>query len=158
MPQLLDAVLRGSEMISVKNLDAIARQQWGEGAAHRRDDRLQPFCRGADHRGRDAGLEVVEFVIDRLERHANGLGTGVIGGVDGGLNAVDHQAHQVNDRGEEERARVLEFSSVREQFVQEPRRECVFQKARTMTETGLSWTNRSKTSLSSIRVASLQSW
>ena len=27
--QLLDAVLRGSEMISVKNLDAIARQQWG---------------------------------------------------------------------------------------------------------------------------------
>ncbi len=28
--QLLDAVLRGSEMISVKNLDAIARQQWGE--------------------------------------------------------------------------------------------------------------------------------
>ena len=39
------------------------------------------------------------------------------------------------------------------------RGESVFsRRPRTMTETGLSWTNRSKTSLSSIRVASLQSW
>ena len=129
-----------------------------ERAAHRRDDRLQPFCRGADHRGRDAGLEVVEFVIDRLERHANGLGTGVIGGVDGGLNAVDHQAHQVNDRGEEERA-VYWSSAAFANNSSKNRGESVFsRRPRTMTETGLSWTNRSKTSLSSIRVASLQSW
>ena len=32
------------EMIAVEDLDAIARQQRRQGAAHRRDDRLQPFC------------------------------------------------------------------------------------------------------------------
>ena len=39
------------------------------------------------------------------------------------------------------------------------RGESVFsRRPRTMSQTGLSWTNGSKTSLSSIRVASLQSW
>ena len=122
-------MLGGREMVAVENLDAIARQAAVAGAARRRDDRLQPFCRGADQRGRDVGLEVVEFVVDRLERHADGLGAGVIGGVDGGLDAVDNQAHQVDDRGEQERARVLPFSDILEQFVHEPRREGVFQKA-----------------------------
>ena len=127
--QFLDAVLSGSQMIPVEDLDAIARQQRRQGAAHRRDHRRQPFRGGADQCGRDAGLDVVEFVVDRFERDADGFGTGFIGGVDGGADAADHHAHQVNDRGEEERARILPIRRILEQFIHETRREGILQEA-----------------------------
>ena len=121
-------MLGGGEMVAVENPDSVARKQRGQGGDHRRDDRLQPFCRGADQRGREDRFEVVEFVVDRLDRHADGLGAGVKGGVDGGVDAVNNQAHQVDDRGEKESACILSFSDILKQLVHGLRRERVFQK------------------------------
>ena len=41
VPQLLDAMLGGGEMVAVEDLDAITGQQRWQGAAGCRDDRLQ---------------------------------------------------------------------------------------------------------------------
>ena len=49
----LDAMLGGGEMVAVENPDSVARKQRGQGGDHRRDDRLHPFCSGADQRGRE---------------------------------------------------------------------------------------------------------
>ena len=50
------------------------------------------------------------------------------GGVDGGVDAVNNQAHQVDDRGEKESACILSFSNILKQLVHGLRRERVFQK------------------------------
>ena len=84
-------MLGGGEMVAVEKPDSVARKQRGQGGDHRRDDRLHPFCSGADQRGREDRFEVVEFVVDRLDRHADGLGAGVKGSVDGGVDAVNNQ-------------------------------------------------------------------
>ena len=127
--QLLDAMLRGREMIAVEDLDAITGQQRWQRAAGRRDDRLQRFAVVRTNAAEMFGLDVVELVVDRLERDADRLGAGVIGRVHRGPHAGDDQTHQVDDRGEQERARVLPFGDVLEEFVHRPRREGVLQKA-----------------------------
>ena len=71
---------------------------------------------------------------------------------------VNNQAHQVDDRGEKESACILSFSNILKQLVHGLRRERVFQKGPNHNRDGAVWANRSKTSLSSIRAASMRSW
>ena len=76
---------------------------------------------------------------------------GVKGGVDGGVDAVNNQAHQVDDRGEKKSACILPFSDILKQLIHGLRRERVFQKGPNHDRHGAVLANRSKTSLSSIR-------
>ena len=73
-----------------------------------------------DQLRREARLGAVDLVVDGPERDADGLGVGLEGGVDGGPDAADDDAHQVHDRGEEERAGVLPLGDVLEQCVDGP--------------------------------------
>src|SRR6266511_893955 len=98
-PQLLESVLGAGEMVAVEDLGAVARQQGGSGAVPGVNDRSQALGRRVDQRRRQGWFGAVEFVINGTERGLDGLGLGLVGGVNGGLDAADDEAHQIHDRG-----------------------------------------------------------
>ena len=82
-----------------------------------------------DQRGGDLRFDAVEFVVDGLERDIDGLGLGLIGGVDRGPDPADDQTHQVDDRGEEELFGVLPFGDIFEELVHNRWAEGILQDA-----------------------------
>ena len=72
------------QVVAVEDLDPVARQPGRPLAAHGGDDRPEGAGRVPDQFRRDARLGAVELVVDGLERDAEGLGPGPVGGVDGG--------------------------------------------------------------------------
>ena len=87
------------------------------GAARRVDDRCQAPGRAADQGRRERRFGAAELAVDGLDRGVEGLGVGLVGGVDGGPDAADDQAHQVHDRGEEESLGVLLLGDAFKQFI-----------------------------------------
>ena len=125
--QLLEAVLGPGQMIAVDDLDAITRQQGGPSAVHRLDDRFQTFGGRADQCRSDPRFDAVDLAVDGAERGVEDLGVCLVGSMDGGPDAADDQAHQVDDRGEEELSCILMFRNVFEQLIDDSGVEGVLQ-------------------------------
>jgi hypothetical protein len=110
-------VLGPGQVIAVEDLDTVAGQPSHPLAAHGRDDRAQGAGGVADQLGGQAGFQAFELVVDGPERDAEGFGFGPVSGVDGGLDLGDDRAHQVHDRGEQQRPGVLPLCGSLEQGV-----------------------------------------
>jgi hypothetical protein len=118
-PQLLDPMLGAGEVIAVEDSSAIAGEPVWPGPSHRVDDRGQPRGHGVDQRGGDGGLGAVERVVDGVDGRPDGLGACLKGGMDRGPETADHDAHEVDDHGEEELVGELLAGDLLEELVED---------------------------------------
>jgi hypothetical protein len=97
----------------------IAGQEWRGAAAHGGDDRRQAVGRQAHQRRPRGGLDAFELAIKGRERDADGDGLLLVSRVDGGPDPTDDEAHETDDRGEEELARILALRGLLEELIDE---------------------------------------
>ena len=124
---LLQAVLRGRQMVAVEDAHPIARDGLGQAPAEVGHDRLQAAGGVADQFGTDGGFDPLQLVVDAGQRDGDVNGLVHVGGADGGVSAGDHQTHQIDRGGEEQLPGVLLVRLPLEQLVQGGRAEGVFQ-------------------------------
>ena len=124
-PQFLDPVLGLGQVVAVEDLGAIALQERRQAASHGRDHRGESLGRGSDHGRPDRCLDPLDLAVEGRERGVDGYGVLGVGGVDGGSDAADDDAHQFDDRREQELARVLTLGDVLEELVEHARAEGV---------------------------------
>jgi hypothetical protein len=104
-------------VIAVEDLGAEALQG-RQPAPQPADDRGQPVRRVPDQGRRRARLDVGQLGVDRLDRHRDLGGRGLVGGVDRPVGAADDQAHQIDAGREQQFAAVLPAGGPVEQAVE----------------------------------------
>ena len=114
-------------MVAVEDFGAIAGQKRGQTASHGPDDRFEPLGRGSHHGRRNRGFQTSDLVVKGGERGVNGDCVFLVGGVDGRTNATDDKAHQLDDRREEDLARVRFFGDVLEEVIENSRVESILE-------------------------------
>jgi hypothetical protein len=117
-PRGLDPVLGRGQVIAVEDLGAVAGDQVGQGGVELTDQRLEPPRRVAHEAATDAGFDPFELLGDGRQRGGDRAEGGEVGGADRRLDPADDEAHQVDDRGEEQLAGVLAGGGLLEESVQ----------------------------------------
>src|SRR5271166_168339 len=112
-----EAMLGPGQVVAVKDLDAVALQPRLVAAAQLGDDGAEGRGRVPHQGGAGGRLDPVDLVVDRLLGDAQDGGHLLVGGVDRGSNAADHQAHQADDVREQELPRVLQLGVALEQGI-----------------------------------------
>ena len=95
------------QVIAVEDLGAVAGDQVGQGGVELTDQRPEPPRRVAHEAAADARLDPLELLVDGRQRGGDLAEGGQVGGADRGMDPADDEAHQVDDRGEEQLAGVL---------------------------------------------------
>jgi len=108
-PQHPQAPLGCCEMVAIEDLDPVAGKKRRQLAAHRLDHGRKPRRCVSHQRGRHAWLDAIELVVDRRQRHGDAIRCSLISRVHRRARIADHDAHQIDERGEQQLARVLTF-------------------------------------------------
>src|SRR5262249_5617930 len=117
-PRGRDAVLGRGQVIAVEDLGAVAGDQLGQRGVELADERAEPPGGVAHESTTDARFDPLELLIDGRQRGGDLAERGQIGGADRRLDSADDQAHQIDERGEEQFPGVLGGSSLLEESVQ----------------------------------------
>ncbi len=111
LAQLGNPMLRGRQVIPVEDPSSIPWKEFRKRCLHAFDQRNSATGDVLDQCRTDPRLDSVDLVVQRLYRDLNSAPIGLIGGVKRRPDAVNHEAHQVDDCGEQQRPRVLRFSA-----------------------------------------------
>ena len=111
-------MLGRGQVIAVEDLGAVAGDQVGQGGVELTDQRPEPPRRVAHEAAADARLDPLELLVDGRQRGGDLAEGGQVGGADRGVDPADDEAHQVDDRGEEQLAGVLGGGGPLEESVQ----------------------------------------
>ena len=91
------------------------------------DERGEGRAGVADESGADGRLDAIDLVVNGLAGDSQGRRHLLEGGIDRGPDGADDQAHEVDDVGEEQVARVLPIGVVLEQLVDGGRGQGILQ-------------------------------
>ena len=100
-------MLASAQVIAVQDSHPVALQQWGAAAVRIVDQHAGLLRRVLYQRPGGAWFDFAELVVDGPDRHGNLLLFPDIGRMDRFAGTADHQTHHLDERGEEQLARVL---------------------------------------------------
>jgi hypothetical protein len=116
--QFLEAVFRSREVVAIQDPHARARQGLAHTTPQGTDDGDQFVGDMMDQRRTDTCFHVLQLVVQGPDGDADLVRVGLIGGMHGRADATDDQAHEIDDRGEQQFTSVLLFGGAVEQVVE----------------------------------------